>query len=109
MSIFTPCRIFQSSPIFDNILFQYKEEADRQEIPLLERATNICNLMDNQTLRKKTALVEVLKEHPVRKLFQAAERCLDMECELELESCDAEEVMEQGEISKVVDEKNPLH
>ena len=69
----------------------------------------MCNLMDNQTARKKAALVEVLKEHPVRKLFQAAERCLDMECELELESCDAEEVMEQGEIKEVVDETNPLH
>ena len=103
MSIFTPCRIFLSSPIFNYFLFQCREEADRQEIPLLERATNMCNLMDNQTARKKAELVEVLKEHPVRKLFQAAERCLDMECELGLESCDAEEVMEQGEISEVVD------
>ena len=78
-------------------------------MPLHERARNMCNLLDNQSPRKKAALVEVLKEHPVKKLFQAAERCLDMESELGLESCDVEEEMEQGEVSEVVDETNPLH
>ena len=51
----------------------------------------------------------MLKEHPVRKLFAAAEEGPRMEEELGLDPIDEEEEQEPGEVVEEVDDTKPLH